>query len=286
MKKDDRHDPKAELKLRAMFEADMRAEEDADELFDVVMRMQRWEAEPVSAAMTDALVERLMGEMPAIVDKPSVRMRLKWALLILTAQVRIVQPMLWLASALVIGLGALVTLWFYQVDNSSQLPLVIVAPLVAACGVAFLYGQEADPALELQLASPVSPRFILLARLVVLFGFNLVVTLVCSVGLAIIWPQISLLPLIYAWLAPMTFLTGLAFLLSVLFFDALISVLISMLLWGLTVARHYLVIQFSLVPDLLHQGTYPVMLLTAPILFAAALWLVEREERWAEGGRS
>ncbi|MBN8620051.1 MAG: hypothetical protein J0L63_14175, partial [Anaerolineae bacterium] len=237
MKKDDRHDPTAELKLRAMFEADMRAEEDADELFDVVMRMQRWEAEPVSAAMTDALVERLMGEMPAIVDKPSVRMRLKWALLILTAQVRIVQPMLWLASALVIGLGALVTLWFYQVDNSSQLPLVIVAPLVAACGVAFLYGQEADPALELQLASPVSPRFILLARLVVLFGFNLVVTLVCSVGLAVIWPQISLLPLIYAWLAPMTFLTGLAFLLSVLFFDALISVLISMLLWGLTVAR-------------------------------------------------
>jgi hypothetical protein len=183
----------------------------------------------------------------------------------------------------VIALGALVTLAFYRsAQSGADLPLVVVAPLVAACGVAFLYGLEADPALELQLATPVSPRVILLARLALLFGFNLAITLVCSVVLVLAQIQISLMPLVVAWLAPMTFLSALAFLLSVLFFDSLASVMISLLLWIGAALRHF--VQFEIfLPDLLHTSFYPVLLLTAPVLVGVALWLAEHEERWTGG---
>ncbi|MEO8395545.1 MAG: hypothetical protein ABI700_21300, partial [Chloroflexota bacterium] len=172
---------------------------------------------------------------------------LGWAWLLLRSQTRLVHPVTWLASGLVIALGGLVTLLLYQPAGTTgttgttgaELPLVIVAPLVAACGVAFLYGLEADPALELLMATPVPPRLILLARLALLFGFNLAITLVCSVVLTLTHAQLSLIPLIAAWLAPMTFLSALAFLLSVIFFDALASVLISLLLWIGVTLRHF-----------------------------------------------
>ncbi len=122
---------------------------------------------------------------------------------------------------------------------------------------------------------------ILLARLALLFGFNLVITLMCSVLLTLAQSQLSLMPLIAAWLAPMTFLSALAFLLSALFFDSLASVLISLLLWIAAALRHF-VIAFPL-PDLLRTSSYPAMLIAAPALVALALWIAEREERWSRG---
>jgi hypothetical protein len=215
------------------------------------------------------------------------RRDLGWAWLLLRSQTRLVHPVTWLASGLVIALGALVTLALYQPAQTgrtgAELPLVIVAPLVAACGVAFLYGLEADPALELQLATPVPPRLILLARLALLFGFNLALTLACSVVLTLTRAQISLLPLIAAWLAPMTFLSALAFLLSVIFFDSLASALISLLVWMGMALRHFVEITPFFLPDLLRVSFYPAMLIVAPVLVLVALWLADREERWAGG---
>lgn len=213
---------------------------------------------------------------------------LRWAWLLLRSQLRLVHPATWVGSALVIALGALVTLIFYRpAQIGAELPLVIVAPLVAACGVAFLYGMDADPALELQLATPVSPRLILLARLALLFGFNLAITLLCSVGLALLRAQISLLPLVAAWLAPMTFLSALAFLLSVLFFDSLASVFLSLLLWIMAALRHFVDFgEISLyVPDLLRGDFRLALWIAAPALVVIALWMAEREERWSGGIR-
>ena len=214
------------------------------------------------------------------------RRDLGWAWLILRSQTRLVHPVTWLASGLVIALGALVTLLLYQPTQSgTELPLVIVAPLVAACGVGFLYRAEADPALELQLATPVSPRLILLARLALLFGFNLAITLACSVLLTLTRAQLSLIPLIAAWLAPMTFLSALAFLLSVIFLNSLASVLISLLLWIAAAVRHFVETTPFYVPDLLRMTSYPALLIAAPLLVLVALWIAEHEERWAGGTR-
>lgn len=238
------------------------------------------------AILGDELEGRAQHAVP--LQRGSSHRNLSWAWLLLRSQARFVHPAAWLGSGLVIALGALVTLIFSgSTQTDAGLPLVVVAPIVAACGVAFLYGVDADPALELQMATPVSPRLILLARLALLFGFNLTITLVCSVLLALMRAQISLLPLVAAWLAPMTFLSALAFLLSVLFFDSLASVFVSLLLWIGTTVRHF--VDFGTVslyvPDLLRGDLRPVLWIIAPVLVLIALWIVEREERWAGGAR-
>ena len=209
-------------------------EEMPEGIEEVSAFLKRWR-DPVPDDQAKAsLVELLALEMEAGTDRAQhvaplqrnqaerrmPRRDLRWAWLLLRSQTRLVHPATWLASGLVIALGGLVTLLLYQPTQSgAELPLVIVAPLVAACGVAFLYGLEADPALELLLATPIPPRLILMARLALLFSFNLTITLACSVLLTLTQAQVSLIPLIAAWLAPMTFLSALAFLLSVIFFE-------------------------------------------------------------------
>ena len=265
-------------------------EEKLEGIEEVGAFLHRWQdVEPDPTAKAQ-LLERLLTELPERAERElprrDARARLTWAWLILRSQIRLVHPAAWAASALVIAFGALVTLAFYQPSqNGAELPLVIFAPIVTACGVAFLYGLDADPALELQWATPVSARLILLARLALLFGFNLVITLACSIGLTLIQSQISLVPLIAAWLAPMTFLSALAFLLSVLFFDALMSVLICLLIWIGVSVRHFLQLgTFSFrIPDFLHVDYQLMLLIAAPVLLLIALWIAEREERWTGG---
>ncbi len=249
--------------------------------------LHRWQGVAPDPTAKAAMLQRLLAELPEReLPRRSARARLNWAWLILRSQSRLVHPVTWIASALVIALGTLVTLAFYQTTRSATaLPLVIIAPIVTACGVAFLYGLDADPALELQWATPVSARLILLARLALLFSFNLGITLVGSIGLSLTQSQISLVPLIASWLAPMTFLSALAFLLSVLFFDALVSVLMCLLIWTAASARHFLQLgslSFS-IPDLLRADYHPLLWIAAPVLIFIALWIAEREERWMGG---
>lgn len=262
-------------------------EEQLEGVEEVSAFLHRWGDVAPDPTAKAALLQRLLAELPEReLPRRNARARVIWAWLILRSQIRLVHPVTWAASTLVIALGALVTLAFYRpAQNGTELPFVILAPIVTACGVAFLYGLDVDPALELQLATPVSARLILLARLALLFGFNLIITLVFSIGLTRAQSQISLAPLIAAWLAPMTFLSALAFLLSVLFFDALMSMLICLLMWVGVAARHFLPLgsfTFS-IPDLLHTDYYPVLWIAAPVLIVIALWIAEREERWTEG---
>lgn len=246
--------------------------------------LRRWRAPAPDPAARAALLTTLLAELPPVTPRqpPNTRVRAVWAWQILRAQARLVHPATWAASGLVIVLGALVTL-LLDTRTGAEAILVIVAPVVTACGVAFLYGGEADPVLELQLATPVSPRLILLARLALLFGLDLTITLACSIGLKLVHADLSLTPLIAAWLAPMTFLSALAFLLSVLFFDPLASVLLTLLLWAGATLRHFVTLEHFPLPDLLHVSFYPAMLVAAPALVLVALWLSEREERWTGG---
>jgi hypothetical protein len=262
-------------------------EEKLEGIEEVGAFLHRWRDVAPDPTAKAALMQRLLAELPErALPRRDARARMIWAWLILRSQLRLVHPATWAASALVIALGALVTLALYRPSqNGAELPFVIFAPIVTACGVAFLYGLDADPALELQWATPVSARLILLARLALLFGFNLIITLVCSISLTLVQSQISLVPLIAAWLAPMTFLSALAFLLSVLFFDPLMSVLICLLIWVGVWARHFLALDslsFS-IPDLLHGDYQPMLLIAAPVLLLIALWIAEREERWTGG---
>jgi hypothetical protein len=124
---------------------------------------------------------------------------------------------------------------------------------------------------------------ILLARLALLFSFNLVLGMIGSVALAFAHAEISLAPLILAWLAPMSALSALAFLLSVLSFDPRLSVLISMTIWGSQVMRRgeQHMLDLRGIPDLLREDLYPLMFGAALAAVLLALWLAAREQHWS-----
>jgi len=113
----------------------------------------------------------------------------------------------WLiASAVVLAVGALTQVGAGQ-------PLVwLIAPAVAAVGIAYSYGPGLDPAWELSCSMPVSDRLVLLTRGVAVFAVNAVLGLIASIAtLATHAAQPTITAqLTFAWLLPMTAACALA----------------------------------------------------------------------------
>ncbi len=242
-------------------------------------------AEPLAVPTASKQARREKLVSPASLHESSrkgVAVRQAW--LIVRAQTRMIGMMTWLASLLVLGLGFVVTVVLqqaYLTGSTSTLPFVLLSPIVSAIGIAFLYGEDSDPALELELAAPISRRVILLARIALVFAFNLTLSLIASIVVTLIAPDsFALSAVILSWLAPMTFLSSLAFLLSVLFFQPLVSVMLSLTIWTVLVARHYFqlpILSDLRLPDLLHVEAYPLLFAAAAICALAAVWLADRE---------
>jgi hypothetical protein len=231
------------------------------------------------ASLAKAALQQLEAEKP---NHSTVHPARMWQLL--KTQARLVQKELWAASAVAIGIGYVVTV---DVNNISVLQTL--APLAAAAGLAALHRPEDDTALELTLSTPTSPRQLLLARLALVFGYDLVLTLLASLGLTGVFPAIPLWQLILGWLAPMTFLSMLALALSlVMGHDN--AILVSYSAWilqhipALADEKNVPMIQFpqwlvQLVEGYAHLWSQPALLfaLSAAAL-AAALWLVGNVE--------
>jgi hypothetical protein len=256
--------------------------EQAAELLPIIQQLQEWEMPVPMAHETARLIEALQRSLkPRLNSTISHRLHLGW--LVLYSQLRVVQYEIWAASSLVMGLGFLVTLAYGLTSaQEATLPFVLLAPIAAAAGVAFLYGPAVDPALEIELTTPVSPRQVLVARLVLIFGFNLLLGMTGSAILSIVRNDVTFWPLVSAWLAPMTFLASLAFLLITLTLDSGASLLACLVLWIFQNVR--LIIDpnrlpFTL-PDLTATTTRPWLWLLTIVLSGVALWIGGGEEHW------
>jgi hypothetical protein len=259
--------------LRARLIEDTGSREEADRLLPAARRLSAWIAPSPAAAETDRLVQALTAELPAR------RTTSSWAAVwwLLRAQMRVVQQEIWLASALVMALGLWVSLINQRDVVLEEAPFVLLAPLVAALGIAFLYGPAAEPALEIELATPISPRLVVLVRLLLVFAFDLMLALLGSVALIAAQSAWSLWPLVLMWLAPMTFLTTLAFLLTMIFSEPLIGAAICLTLWGAQVLR--MLGPFDVLPNLLALEAQPWLWLSALLCVGVAVWLAGSEER-------
>lgn len=125
------------------------------------------------------------------------------------AQVPLVRGEMWPSSAAVMAIGVIIATIVKEVTI-----LQMLAPMVAAASVAVIYGPENDPALELTLATATSPWKILLARLTIVFGYNLVLALAASGGMLLFLPANLVASLIVGWFGPMTFLCAAALVLA------------------------------------------------------------------------
>lgn len=128
---------------------------------------------------------------------------------ILRSQLPIIKREIWPATAATMAIG-----YFAAMLAGKPEGIRIFAPLIAAASISILYGPENDGAEELALSTPTSPRQILLARVVLVFGYNLILAGIATLAIAPFFDAIQLYPFILSWLAPMTFLSSLALLLS------------------------------------------------------------------------
>jgi hypothetical protein len=105
----------------------------------------------------------------------------------------------WLISTVVVfGVGALIN------TGPGQPAVWLVAPAVAAVGIAFAYGPAIDPAWELSSSCAVSDRMVLLTRSVVVFALNAGLGLLASAASG------AVAALTFGWLIPMTAVCALA----------------------------------------------------------------------------
>jgi hypothetical protein len=142
-------------------------------------------------------------------SRPGLSGTLRKAIDIMKFQLPLVRRDLWPASAAMMLIGITVA-----VVADKQRVLYFIAPMIAATTLAAIYGPENDEANELVLATQTSPWKILLARLALVFTYNLGLGLAGSLALNLFLNVGTFWPLVLTWLAPMAFLSMLALVLS------------------------------------------------------------------------
>jgi hypothetical protein len=193
--------------------------------------------DPSPLVLQCALVR--INTLPAPVAQPRFILADGWRvqplgglLLLLRRQLPLIGRGIWAASMIVLLTGMILTYLFPDASGPSTSLLALAAPIVAAAGIALIYGPENDPATELECATPISPALILLARLVLVYGYNLALALATSVLLWLLLDNLALWPLVFSWLVPMLFLSALALALSVLW-NSQVAIILAFSTWGL-----------------------------------------------------
>jgi hypothetical protein len=131
---------------------------------------------------------------------------------VLAGQVPLVRRQIWAASAVMLALGAAIAVTRRE---QGGVALALAAPLVAALGMVLIYGREVDPGAELVAASVTPVRLVLIARLVLVAGFDLVLAVAASGLVAITGGADGLWAVVSGWLGPFALLCSLSLLMAV-----------------------------------------------------------------------
>jgi hypothetical protein len=194
---------------------------------------------------------------------------------VVAAQVPVVRRQIWAATALVAGIGCLVVA---VTGAGAGTVLALTAPVTAALGLAIIYGPDSDPCAEISLSCPVSPRTVLLARLVVVTAYDLTVGLAATLLLAGTGSGGGLWSLVTMWLGPLLAMSALSVLLSVVF-QPWAGVVTALCLWTLrvvTVSSAHLAVLATATGWL--WSTTPATAAVATVAIAAAVFAVGRRE--------
>ncbi len=203
--------------------------------------------------------------------------------LVLNRQVRIIHKSIWIASTLV-GLFCCCLALFFSTQSSDRVHdatslLTLFTAVVAASGVAFMYGSDKDPGFEITLSTPTSIRIVMLCRMALVIGYNFVLSAIASVIIALahgggLWEVIQL------WLGPMLLLSSISISLT-LMAGAAFALAISLIIEALqairiTLEKGLLVLQLAR-PDMWQSSPYVIVL--AVLLFGFAVFYAPRQPR-------
>ena len=166
---------------------------------------QVWHREPGRAERLARWLLRSPGLARALVTTPS--LLLGWVI----------------ATVVVLGAGIAAT-------RGTGTPFVpLLAPALAAAGIAYAYGPGIDPAWELSRSMAVSDRMVLLVRALAVFGLN------AGLGLAASAASGTAAAVTFGWLVPMTAVCALALAAATLARSANVGVIVGLGGWAIVV---------------------------------------------------
>jgi hypothetical protein len=200
---------------------------------------------------------------------------------VLLAQCRLLPRVMWSASAMGILLAVLFAATLPRGTGEANV-LAFALPLVAAAGMAFLYGPETDMSLELALSTPTSARTVLLSRFALLFSFDALLAVAGTVALAL-WHGENLAALVAVWLGPMTLLAALSLLVSLVLGPGT-ALGGAAALWLSRLIHLSDGVSLHLIPSALPPTTPAVLLLAAGCVAGAVLYVprLERLRQWQD----
>lgn len=195
---------------------------------------------------------------------------------VLLRQPRLIHRGIWAASTIAMIFTTVYAAVLWTLHGPSV--LAIFLPAIAAGGIAFLYGPEADPALEMTLTMPTSPRVTLLCRIVLLLGYDLVLAFGATVLVAILHGEAPA-ALITTWLGPLALLSAGSLLVS-LVFGPIIAATGAFAVWLAQFFQLDATYAVRLTSAPFWQ-TNPLTLSLAAFLLILALFYAPKQGRWA-----
>ncbi|MCW6007934.1 zf-HC2 domain-containing protein [Micromonospora sp. CPCC 205371] len=232
-------------------------------------------APPGPDLVRGALLRGALSEPEPVTRRPA------WfSLSLALAEARLVRVSVLVASALVMALGVVMASMPPAYDGWAGDVLALVAPVVAAAGVAGVYGPRRDPAYEVVAATPTSPRLILLTRIALVFAYDLVLAFAATGVVAAAGADPSgVWELIAAWLGPMALLSALSLVL-VVWVGPDVALGVAVVLWSLRVLAGGVLVDVGGVLDVVRAAwsTNPATGLLAAGLVAVAVVFAGRGE--------
>ncbi|HLH63118.1 MAG TPA: zf-HC2 domain-containing protein [Ktedonobacteraceae bacterium] len=203
--------------------------------------------------------------------------------LVFRKQVGIIHKSIWIVSAMIMVFGCILilaaTLGNQSHMHEAQLLLALFASVIGASGVAFIYGAENDAGFELTLSTPTSIRIVMICRMILVVGYDLLLSALASTILALSygggpWEIIQL------WLGPMLLLASISLMLSMMV-GSVIGLLFSLILEATqalptNIEQGLLGLQLAR-PDL--WQTNPIIILLAVLFFVFAILYAPRQPR-------
>jgi hypothetical protein len=185
----------------------------------ILMRLNEWQPPVPTSEETEQLIQQLLSQVPSLspvrrarrARRRSLRGDFTRILHLARTQVSILRPTFWLLSALVTLLGGVFVL--SRTSSDTALVLLALGPFWSYLGTVSVFRGVELNVLELELACPPSPRQLLLARLVVVLGYDVLLGMGLSVLLSSQGAE-TVLVLTLHWLAPLLLIAGVTLLLS------------------------------------------------------------------------
>ena len=195
-------------------------------------------------------------------------------------QARLIRrDLLWM-PLLIVPLAALITILpYFWLDQANV--IAFSAALITAVGMAFLYSQESDPAREVTLIAPTSPRLLLAIRCGIVFAYGLLINLLSMLPLLLAHAAITPAWFFANWLAPLCCLAAISLCVSILT-NPTVAIFVCALLWVLRAMSSLPLLQVSSLQQyeaFWHQG--PLLYAIAALAILLTFLCFERKERFS-----